>query len=183
MSQTITSRLAQYAAFVILRVRIFTRRIAAQIAAATKPGETVLEIGSGWKDAIGKYYFSAEQYFNGCNVTFIKSDWRADYGHRVIDITKFTEENAYNHILCFHVLDDIYEWEQALRNLYRAVKPGGFLHLIVPAYTLLDLPADLFRFTERLLRECAQRNNFTIDTVVRHGPARYPFAYYVRFKK
>jgi ubiquinone/menaquinone biosynthesis C-methylase UbiE len=183
MSKSIMTKIAHYAAFAVLRVRQFTRSIAQDIATKTTNGQTVLEIGSGWVDKTGRFYFSSKEYFENRGVHFIQSDRKAEYGHRVVDIATLSEQNAYDHILCFHVLDDVYEWEQALLNLYRALKPGGLLHIVSPAYTLLDEPADLFRFTERLWRECAKKNNLVIDTIVRHGPARYPFAYYVRFKK
>lgn len=169
--------------FVIFRVRIFTRKKAREIAKLAKSGEKILEIGSGKKGSNGEYYFSADKYFKGKGVDFIQSDINESFGHNVIDITDFHDQEAYDQILCFHILDDVYEWEGAFINLYNGIKPGGSLHIIIPGFIPLDYPSDLFRFTEKLIKEFCKKNKLIIDKFEIHGYKRFPFAYYLRIKK
>lgn len=176
-------KLKNYAFFLVFRVRPFTRKKVKEIALFVKKGNKVLEIGSGPPDREGNYYFSSYKYFQDKKVEFLMSDINPKYGHRVVDITNFKEREKYNHILCFHVLDDIYDWQKAFLNLYRALKNNGYLHIILPGFNGLDFKVDYFRFTEKLLREFCRRNNINIERLEIHGFKTYPFAYYLRVKK
>lgn len=179
----ILKKLKFYSFFIIFRSRIFTRNKTREIAESVKGGERVLEIGSGWIDKKGDYYFSSSKYFNNKNVDFVMSDINPSFRNKVVDAENFSEKEAYDHILCFHVLDDVYDWQKAFLNLHNAIKPEGFLHVILPMFIPLDLRVDYFRFTEVLLREFCKRNNIKIDKFETHGFKSYPFNYYLRIKK
>lgn len=179
----IFKKFQNYTFFLLFRVRCFTRKKTREIADFTKEGDRVLEVGSGKMDNRGEYYFSNEKYFKNKLVEFIKSDINPIFKHQIIDIVDFDEKEKYEHILCFHVLDDVYEWQKVFLNLWSAVRIGGFLHIILPGYTPLDYPADLFRFTEKLIKEFCVKNNIKIDKFEIHGFKKFPFAYYVRIKK
>jgi hypothetical protein len=179
----ILKRIGDYASFFIFRVRIFTRKKMKEISEIVKSGDKILEIGSGGKNKDGECYFSAEKYFSDKSVDFIKSDKNTSFGHKVIDVVNLIEKEEYDHILCFHVLDDVYEWQKAFLNLWSAIKIGGFLHIILPGYTPLDYPVDLFRFTDKLIKEFCVKNNIKIDKFEIHGFKKFPFAYYLRIKK
>lgn len=183
MINKISKRIVDYFIFFIFRVRIFTRKKMEEIARLVKSGDKILEIGSGGKNEKGKYYFSAKDYFKDSNVDFIMSDINPNFGHKVIDITTFNEKEGYDHILCFHVLDDVYEWQKAFLNLWSGVKNGGYLHIILPGFVPLDYPVDLFKFTEKLLKDFCFKNNMKIDKFEIHGFERFPFAYYLMIKK
>lgn len=184
MLEKILRRLRNYLFFIIFRVRIFTRQKAKEIAASVKDGDKILEVGSGGKNEKGEYYFSAEKYFRNKNVEFIMSDINPKFGHKILDISDFNEENQYDHILCFHVLDEVYNWEKAFLNLYNALKANGHLHIILPVFS--PLPRDstsLFRFTERLLKDFCFKNKIQIEKFEILGFRIYPFAYYLKIKK
>ncbi len=179
----IINKINNYIIFLIFRVRIFTRKKIKEISFIVKDGDKVLEIGSGGKNEKGEYYFSAEKYFENKNVEFIKSDINPKFGHKIINIVNFNEIEKYDHILCFHVLDDVYEWQKAFLNLWSGVKTDGFLHIILPGYTPLDYPVDLFRFTEKLIKDFCIGNNINISKFEVHGFKRFPLAYYLKIKK
>jgi 2-polyprenyl-3-methyl-5-hydroxy-6-metoxy-1,4-benzoquinol methylase len=52
---------------------------------------------------------------------------------RRVDLTDFHEENAYNIVICSDVLEHIEADDLAVRNLARALKPGGILCLTSPS--------------------------------------------------
>ncbi len=164
----------------LFRVRFFTRRISQEIACSVKRGDVVLEIGSSKADASGRCYFSAQEYFANRGIEFIQSDVRPECGHRVIDITQFHDQEMYDHILCFHVLDDVYEWQQGILNMYASLKPGGQLHIIVPVFNGINTPADLYRFTEKLLRGFCVSHCMFVEEFKVHGLKIFPFAYYIK---
>ena len=172
-----------YSFFIIFRVRIFTRSKTREIASLVKGGDKILEIGSGPPGKKSDYYFSGYKYFKDKKVNFLMSDINSRFGSRIVDATNFSEKEQYDHILCFHVLDDIYDWQKAFLNLYRAVKNGGYLHIILPGFNGLDYKSDYFRFTEKLLRKFCQENEMKIEKLEIHGFKTYPFAYYIRVRK
>jgi len=176
-------KLRDYLFFILFRVRPFTRRVGELVAQSARDGQKILEIGSGKKTSDGMYYFSMEPYFSQKKVTFIKSDVNPAHGHRVINVVTFEEQEQYDHILCFHVLDDVYEWEAAFLNLYRALKKEGVLHLVFPVFNGWDYGADYYRFSERLLKNFCQKQHMHISHFETHGHPYFPFAYYLQVKK
>lgn len=179
----LTNKIKNYLFYIILGVRPFTRVCAQRIATAAMPAEKILEIGSGWPSDNGEYYFSVKKYFVGKPVDFIQSDLDPSYGLPVVDVVNFSDEEVYDRIMCFHVLDDIWDWQVAWKNLFRAVKKGGSLHIILPVFSKLDMSRDLFRFTEKLIRRFCQENSMHITEFVTKGFTDFPFAYYITIKK
>lgn len=179
-------RLRSYAFFIIFRSRIFTREKAKEVVGLAKNGDRILEIGSGGLNENGEYYFSIEPYFKGKQINFIMSDINPNFGHKVIDVSELNEDQQYNHIVCFHVLDEVYDWQRAFLNLYRALKIGGYLHIVLPVFVPLPMGGKIvsyYRFTSMLLEEFCIRNDMLIDKLEIQGFKMYPFTYYLRIKK
>ena len=68
----------------------------------------------------------------------------------VADITKVGDlpADAYDCIICTHVLHMVYELEDAVAGLWRLLKPGGVLHVAVPQSSMCDdRYGELWRFT------------------------------------
>ncbi len=51
----------------------------------------------------------------------------------VADLTKFSEEDTFNLVLCVDVMEHIEEDELVLRNFYSSLKPGGMLLISTPS--------------------------------------------------
>lgn len=67
------------------------------------------------------------------NIDYISADLNSDLAMVKMDITNISfEENAFDVILCNHVLEHILDDGLAMRELYRVLKPGGWAILQVP---------------------------------------------------
>jgi ubiquinone/menaquinone biosynthesis C-methylase UbiE len=182
MLKNIFHRIKSYFIYFIFRTRLFTRRKAREIASLARDGQRILEIGSGKKNEKNRYYFSNISFFKGKKIDFVMSDLNPRFGHKVIDITKLKEKNRYDHILCFHVLDEVYDWEKGLMNLYRALRKSGRLHLVSPAFVPFSDKV-YYRFMDSAFIEFCRRNRIKIEKLEPHGSKGFPLAYYIRMIK
>jgi len=72
----------------------------------------------------------------------------------IIDIRKLDiEDNTFNIIFCNHVLEHIQEDLQAMKELYRVLKPGGWALLQVPISRVLKETYEDFSITSEKERE------------------------------
>ncbi|MEM9024831.1 MAG: class I SAM-dependent methyltransferase, partial [Bacteroidota bacterium] len=59
-------------------------------------------------------------------LTYISTDYENPNADRQYDITNIGEEDgAYDLIICYHVMEHIPDDRQAMRELYRLLRPGG----------------------------------------------------------
>ena len=87
---------------------------------------------------------------------------------RQIDATAMSDENFYDCIGSFDVVEHIHDDEIVLRNFYHALRPGGFLFLTVPQHPWLWSSADEYahhvrRYTENELRQKILYAGFNIE--------------------
>ena len=71
------------------------------------------------------------------------------------DLTKPNDipDNTFDCIICTHVLHVIYEFEKAIAELHRILRPGGVLLIAVPHLSMCDPDwGELWRFTQQGLR-------------------------------
>lgn len=156
---------------VIFGSRKWVRAQLADLAAGLH-GARILEIGSGRQD-MGEDAYSFRDLFPPDN-EFVQSDVNPDYGHLVVDVTDMDFDREWDVILCVSVLEHVPDFEAALRNIHRALKPGGKAIIVAPmCFPYHDEPHDYWRFTvhgvRRMLRE------FDPVQVASRGPARLPF--------
>lgn len=120
--------------------------------AAGVAGKRILEIGSGRHD-LGREAFSFRALFDS-STEFVQSDVEPAFGHEVVDVRTMSFEEAFDVILCLYVLEHVFELEDAVRSMHRALKPGGTAVIAVPhLYPYHDEPTDYWRFTEHGLRQ------------------------------
>ncbi|PRC42187.1 hypothetical protein C6A85_000000111790, partial [Mycobacterium sp. ITM-2017-0098] len=77
------------------------------------------------------------------------------------DLTKPNDiaDNTFDCIICTHVLHMIYEFDKAIADLHRILRPGGVLLIAVPQVSMSsDYWSDLWRFTETGLRATLARS-------------------------
>ena len=169
----------RFIAHLVFRPRQFNDKHLKQFAKGVKK-KKILELGSG-KPAKGKYYYSAKRFFDKSN-DFLQSDVTPKYGHKVIDATKMDFNQEFDIILAMSILEHIYDFHSALKNIYRALKPGGIALFIVPgSYPLHDEPGDYWRFTEHALRKLLK--DYTKVKIKHSGIRQYPFMYYAEAVK
>lgn len=165
----------------VLRTRQYQNRVICQIAGKTK-GKIILEVGSG-KKIKNRYPYSYGHLFAGHN-RFIRSDVNHEFGHKILDVTKFEEKDKYDLILCLNVLEHVFEYQKALSNIYCALKRKGQLILSVPfIYPLHDQPNDYWRFSLHSIRKLLINNGFFIIEEKTMGLRDFPIMYIVIAKK
>lgn len=115
-------------------------------------GKRILEIGSGRQD-LGQDAFSFRDLFDSSN-EFVQSDVVPEYGHELVDVRAIDLEEAFDVIVCLYVLEHVFELENAVRSMHRALAPRGTLVIAVPhLYPYHDEPTDYWRFTEHAVRQ------------------------------
>ena len=63
-------------------------------------------------------------------------------------------KNEFDSIICMCVLEHIYDFHKAIKNMYKALKPNGNVIISIPLlYPLHDEPHDYWRFTEHSIRK------------------------------
>lgn len=136
--------------------------------------KNVLEIGSGKNPS--KRFFDK-------NNKFIISDINPKIKNcKKIDVSKMRLKNKYDLIIAINVLDDVFQYQKAVDNIYNALKKDGQIFLVVNGfYPLHDLPNDYWRFTEASLRKIFSR--FKEAEIKKIGIDRFPSYYILVAKK
>ena len=136
----------------------------------------ILEIGSG-KTVNGKLKYSVADYFKKNSNEVMLSDINPRYKHKIVDITKSVPK-GYDIIICFNVLEHVFDFHKGIENLYKSLKKKGNLMILVPAFCPLhDEPADYWRFTEHSLRRIL--SEFKDVRIDYFGRREIPFFYFV----
>lgn len=80
------------------------------------------------------------------------------------------ESNAYDTAICLEVLEHVPDPFQAMREIYRILKPEGVLILSVPHLNRLhDEPHDYYRYTQHGVRVLLERAGFTVLVLKKRG--------------
>lgn len=73
-------------------------------------------------------------------------------------------------ILCFEVLEHINNFDRAISEIARLLKPGGILVITWPfIYGMHDIPHDHYRFSEYAMEKNLKRHGLTIIQMRRRG--------------
>lgn len=123
------------------KVRLSVREFAKKI-----KNQEILEIGAGKN--------SVKCFFDKSNKFFISDKNPQILGSLKIDVSKMKLKNRFNMIVCVNVLDDIFNYQKAVDNIFAALKKNGICYVVVNGfYPLHDLPNDYWRFTENSLKK------------------------------
>jgi len=172
-------RIIKYAVYAIFGTGKLKRKTVENFAMNLR-NKKILEIGSGKKEN-GEHNYSTIKFFHKSN-TFIQSDINPEYGHKVIDITKMKYKNEFDVIICLSVLEHVYDFNSAIKNLYNSLKKDGTLLLYLPfLYPLHDEPQDYWRFTEHSIRKLLV--NFSKIEIKHSGIRSYPLTYFIKATK
>ncbi len=160
----------------VFRFRHFQERKVKEYASKVS-GKRILEIGSG-VEVDGKRRYSMMRFFDASN-DFIQSELDGGGKIRSVDVTNMGFDCEFEVILCLNVLEHVFEFDKAIDGLYRALKPGGRLMVVVPTiYPLHFVPHDYWRFTEYSLRLLFEPR-FKDVVLSRYGPRRCPMGYFL----
>lgn len=137
-------------------------RSIARFATGIKPGDRVLNVGSG-----GSFAAALSTALKTSAVEIVSSDIDASRLPDVVDdITRSVLPDAhFDHVLCMEVLEHVRDPFQAAHHLHRILKPGGRLLLSTPyLFPTHDAPYDHFRYTQFGLQELFKQ--FRIEVLV-----------------
>lgn len=88
------------------------------------------------------------------NIDYLTSDIDPEHVMVQMDITQINfPDNSFDAIICNHVLEHIVDDQQAMRELYRVLKPGGWGILQVPISLSLNKTFEDFSITSSAERE------------------------------
>ncbi|MGH3022112.1 MAG: class I SAM-dependent methyltransferase [Gaiellaceae bacterium] len=153
--QRLPNRALRAAVHLVFGTRPWVRRNVDTFAKGVS-GKRILEIGSGRQD-LGHDAYSFRELFDPTN-EFVQSDVVPEYGHQLVDVRDIGVEDAFDVILCLYVLEHVFEVENAVRSMHRALAPGGTLVVAVPhLYPYHDEPTDYWRFTDHALRQLLEQ--------------------------
>ena len=80
------------------------------------------------------------------------------------------EDNSFDAVLCFEVLEHVFKPDETLHDLRRVLKPGGKLMLTVPFFcNEHEIPYDYGRYTYYGLKYLLNKHGFTILVSKREG--------------
>jgi SAM-dependent methyltransferase len=130
-----------------------------------------LDIGS-------KGYYSAYEFIkkdNDCNVVFLdnySSDNKANLIKMNLEEKLLIENNTYDTIVLFNVIEHIENYKQLISETNRILKNNGKLELFVPfLFRYHEDPKDYVRLTHYYLKKILEKNNFKIElTLIGPGP-------------
>ena len=130
-----------------------------------------LDIGS-------KGYYSAYEFIkkdNDCNVVFLdnySSDNKANLIKMNLEEKLLIENNTYDTIVLFNVIEHIENYKQLISETNRILKNNGKLELFVPfLFRYHDDPKDYVRLTHYYLKKILEKNNFKVElTLIGSGP-------------
>ena len=100
----------------------------------------IIEIGADKHCGYRKYFYNAKEYIH----TNISGDCDL-----ILDVTNMSSisDNTVDTIVCISVLEHIFDYQQALAEIERVLKPGGKLLLTVPFGFPIHDKIDYWRFS------------------------------------
>jgi SAM-dependent methyltransferase len=146
----------------------------------------VLSVGSGDdRDGEGAHY---RDYFKACS-RYITSDVVSNPEcELVLDVRAMPEivDASFDCIFCSGVLEHVDDYQSALAERTRILKPGGTLLLGLPFRQAIHMaPIDYWRFTAFAVRHLLEKHGYLIDDIraIDDNADEFPAAYWAHARK
>lgn len=144
-------------------------RINARDEYETRVASKKLILDVGGRNHQSKSYMRLNQLSSNSETKIISTDIVEDYQPDVVDdiCDSHLESDSYDAIYCDAILEHVKDYEAAVRNIHRLLKPGGEVFIYVPfSYCFHDL-MDYHRFTfsevDRILEAFSEHKIFLPD--------------------
>lgn len=109
--------------------------------------DTILDVGG--KNQKSRSNRRLRQLSSNPKTKIVSTDIIADYKPDLVDdiCNSKLEENSYDAIYCDAILEHVQDYEAAIKNIHRILKPGGELFVYVPFFFCFHDKMDYHRFT------------------------------------
>lgn len=78
------------------------------------------------------------------------------------------DDASIDNLVCFEVLEHVFNFNELINEMYRVLKPGGKLLITVPfAFPEHESPFDFFRYTSFGLNKLFESNKFKIESCLK----------------
>lgn len=121
----------------------------------------IIDVGCGSKPY--RSFFKCEEYI-GIDIENPGHSHKNEQIDRLYDGKTIPfEDNSFDNLLCFEVLEHVFEPDQFLRELNRVVKPGGKVLLTTPfIWNEHEVPYDYGRYSSYGLTSILKRHGFEV---------------------
>jgi SAM-dependent methyltransferase len=129
---------------------------------------SVLDLGAGTKPYAPVY----ERYFSECTSVDVA---RSPHDISKVDVIATADElpfsdGSFDCVICTEVLEHCADPAAVLREVHRALKPGGRAFLTTPfMIPLHEMPYDYYRYTPSALRELSTSQGFIVTSLEPKG--------------
>lgn len=138
-----------------------------ELAIKLRPGQKVLDIGSGGQWARQVFERNNIKYI-GCDIRDCVSPEKQDFF--VTDAQLPVADNSFDLVISNSVLEHIETPETAISEANRVLKPGGLFYCQTNFfYQEHGNPSDYYRFTLSGLIKLIERHNFTLESSAKIG--------------
>lgn len=140
-------------------------RIEYETSVASK--DTVLDVGGRNQQSCSNRRL--RQLSTNPKTKIVSTDIIADYNPDIVDdiCNSQIETNSYDAIYCDAILEHVQDYEAAMNNMHRILKPGGELFVYVPFFWSFHDRMDYHRFTykelDRMLSVFSEHKLFLAD--------------------
>jgi predicted SAM-dependent methyltransferase len=142
----------------------------------TQPNIQLADVGSGTGAFV---HYCIQQQINAQG--FEPDDAAREVANKTFNITLqpaqawFTQQQQYNAITLWHVLEHLHELDAYLQSFYNKLIAGGYLFIAVPNYTsadakhykqhwaAYDVPRHLYHFSPVCMQQLATKYGFTLE--------------------
>src|SRR5215217_4654536 len=143
--------------------RTYLHRFLARAGATVRPGQLVLDAGSGrapYRDLFAHARYETADFVAIKGKKYAAQDYVCDLAAIPV------EDGRFDHVLLTQVLEHIPEPPAVLAELHRVLRPGGTLWLTAPLfYAEHQKPYDFFRYTQFGLRHLLDTAGFEVREV------------------
>jgi 2-polyprenyl-3-methyl-5-hydroxy-6-metoxy-1,4-benzoquinol methylase len=161
-------------------IRKFTVRNKYTIVKKHSNGKALMDIGCG----TGEFLNYCQK--NNFDTTGIEPNEKAKkFATESFGLTVFDESilhgfspSTFDVVTLWHVLEHVHKLPERIQQINRLLKPDGTLIIAVPNsdswdaakykefWAAYDLPRHLYHFTQDSMKKLANKNNFTVDTII-----------------
>lgn len=156
--------------------RWYVTKFVESVSQSLPPGTSILDAGAG--ECAYKKYFSHCKYVS-VDLAIGEDNWNYNNLDYIAPLDNLPlDDNSFDAVLCTQVLEHLERPGEAVKELYRVLKPGGKLFLTAPmAHNEHQVPYDFYRYTSYGLKSICEHAEFHEIMIIPFGGMFTRWAY------